>query len=113
LARLSWPPAPASRAGRCAPSKRAADNGAQTRRLRVAIDGQKVQATFLQGATLPLNVTGLPGILIRFGTSKEGMPMNVQLVGSWLAESAILHVRHRRHRCLACDHSPPNNRRGQ
>ncbi len=29
---------------------------------------------------------------MRFGTSKEGMPINVQLVGSWLAESTILHV---------------------
>jgi aspartyl-tRNA(Asn)/glutamyl-tRNA(Gln) amidotransferase subunit A len=56
------------------------------------IDGQKVDATYLQGATVPLNVTGLPGISMRFGTSKEGMPINVQLVGSWLAESTILHV---------------------
>lgn len=56
------------------------------------IDGQKVDATYLQGATVPLNVTGLPGISMRFGTSKEGMPINVQLVGSWMAESTILHV---------------------
>ena len=56
------------------------------------IDGQKVDATYLQGATVPLNVTGLPGISMRFGTSKDGMPINVQLVGSWLAESTILHV---------------------
>lgn len=56
------------------------------------IDGQKVDATYLQGATVPLNVTGLPGISMRFGTSREGMPINVQLVGSWLAESTILHV---------------------
>ena len=56
------------------------------------IDGQKVDATYLQGATVPLNVTGLPGISMRFGTSQEGMPINVQLVGSWLAESTILHV---------------------
>jgi aspartyl-tRNA(Asn)/glutamyl-tRNA(Gln) amidotransferase subunit A len=56
------------------------------------INGQKVDATYLQGATVPLNVTGLPGISMRFGTSKEGMPINVQLVGSWLAESTILHV---------------------
>jgi aspartyl-tRNA(Asn)/glutamyl-tRNA(Gln) amidotransferase subunit A len=56
------------------------------------IDGQKVDATYLQGATVPLNVTGLPGISMRFGTSKENMPINVQLVGSWMAESTILHV---------------------
>lgn len=56
------------------------------------IDGQKVDATFLQGATVPLNVTGLPGISMRFGTSRESMPINVQLVGRWMAESTILHV---------------------
>jgi aspartyl-tRNA(Asn)/glutamyl-tRNA(Gln) amidotransferase subunit A len=56
------------------------------------INGQKVDATYLQGATVPLNVTGLPGISMRFGTSKGGLPINVQIVGSWLAESTILKV---------------------
>jgi len=56
------------------------------------IDGQKVDATYLQGATVPLNITGLPGVAMRFGTSREGLPIAVQLVGSWLAESTILHV---------------------
>jgi aspartyl-tRNA(Asn)/glutamyl-tRNA(Gln) amidotransferase subunit A len=56
------------------------------------IDGQTVDATYLQGATVPLNVTGLPGISMRFGTSQEGLPINVQIVGSWNAESTILHV---------------------
>jgi aspartyl-tRNA(Asn)/glutamyl-tRNA(Gln) amidotransferase subunit A len=56
------------------------------------INGQTVDATYLQGATVPLNVTGLPGLSMRFGTSKEGLPINVQLVGSWLAESTILHL---------------------
>ena len=56
------------------------------------INGQKLDATYLQGATVPLNITGLPGIAMRFGTSKEGLPIAVQLVGSWLAESTILHV---------------------
>jgi aspartyl-tRNA(Asn)/glutamyl-tRNA(Gln) amidotransferase subunit A len=56
------------------------------------IDGQTVDATYLQGATVPPNVTGLPGLSMRFGSSKEGLPINVQLVGSWLAESTILHL---------------------
>jgi aspartyl-tRNA(Asn)/glutamyl-tRNA(Gln) amidotransferase subunit A len=34
----------------------------------------------------------VPGISMRFGTSKEGLPINVQIVGSWLAESTILNV---------------------
>jgi aspartyl-tRNA(Asn)/glutamyl-tRNA(Gln) amidotransferase subunit A len=37
-------------------------------------------------------VTGLPGLSIRFGTSHDGLPINVQLVSSWLAESTILHL---------------------
>ncbi len=56
------------------------------------INGRTVDATYLQGATVPLNVTGLPGISMRFGTSSEGLPINVQIVGSWLAESTILAV---------------------
>jgi aspartyl-tRNA(Asn)/glutamyl-tRNA(Gln) amidotransferase subunit A len=56
------------------------------------IDGQTVDATYLQGATVPLNVTGLPGISMRFGTSSDGLPINVQVVGAWQAESTILHV---------------------
>jgi aspartyl-tRNA(Asn)/glutamyl-tRNA(Gln) amidotransferase subunit A len=56
------------------------------------IDGQTVDATYLQGATVPLNVTGLPGLAMRFGTSRDGMPINVQVVGAWQAESTILHV---------------------
>lgn len=45
-----------------------------------------------KGATVLLNVTGLPGLAMRFGTSKEGLPINVQIVGSWQAESTILHI---------------------
>jgi aspartyl-tRNA(Asn)/glutamyl-tRNA(Gln) amidotransferase subunit A len=58
----------------------------------IAINGQIVDATWIRGATVPLNVTGLPGISMRFGTSKEGLPINVQVVGSWQAESTILHL---------------------
>ena len=56
------------------------------------INGQTVDATHLQGATVPLNLTGLPGIAMRFGTSAEGLPIAIQIVGSWQAESTILHI---------------------
>lgn len=56
------------------------------------INGRTVSADYLQGATVPLNITGLPGISMRFGTSSEGMPISVQIVGSWQAESTILHI---------------------
>jgi len=58
----------------------------------LVIDGQTVNILNIMSATSPLNVTGLPGISMRFGTSKEGMPIGVQIVGSWQAESTILHV---------------------
>ncbi|WP_267358409.1 MULTISPECIES: amidase [unclassified Methylobacterium] len=58
----------------------------------LVVNGETVDLTYLQGATVPLNVTGLPGLSMRFGTSREGLPINVQLVGSWQAESTILHV---------------------
>ncbi|HBV40812.1 MAG TPA: amidase [Erwinia sp.] len=56
------------------------------------IAGQTVDATYLQGATVPLNVTGLPGLSLPFGTGSAGMPINVQIVGKWHAEATILQV---------------------
>jgi aspartyl-tRNA(Asn)/glutamyl-tRNA(Gln) amidotransferase subunit A len=58
----------------------------------LTIDGQTVDMSYLRSATVPLNVTGLPGISMRFGTSAEGLPINVQIVGSWHAESTVLHL---------------------
>ncbi|MCJ2073254.1 amidase [Methylobacterium sp. J-030] len=58
----------------------------------LVVNGETVDLTYLQGATVPLNVTGLPGLSMRFGTSREGLPINVQVVGSWQAETTILHA---------------------
>jgi len=58
----------------------------------LVVNGETVDLTFLQGATVPLNVTGLPGLSMRFGTSREGLPINVQVVGRWQAEATILHA---------------------
>jgi aspartyl-tRNA(Asn)/glutamyl-tRNA(Gln) amidotransferase subunit A len=56
------------------------------------INGQTVNVMGIMSATTPLSVTGLPGVSMRFGTSHERMPIGVQIVGSWQAESTILHV---------------------
>ena len=56
------------------------------------INGQTVNVMGIMSATSPLSVTGLPGISMRFGTSHDGMPIGVQIIGSWQAESTILHV---------------------
>jgi aspartyl-tRNA(Asn)/glutamyl-tRNA(Gln) amidotransferase subunit A len=74
------------------------------RQKELLIDGQTVGAMDIMSATSPLNVTGLPGVSMRFGTSKEGMPIGLQIVGSWQAESTILHIA-----SLLEQVSPPND----
>jgi aspartyl-tRNA(Asn)/glutamyl-tRNA(Gln) amidotransferase subunit A len=56
------------------------------------INGQTIGVMGIMNITSHLSVTGLPGVSMRFGTSKEGMPIGVQIVGRWQAESTILHI---------------------
>jgi aspartyl-tRNA(Asn)/glutamyl-tRNA(Gln) amidotransferase subunit A len=58
----------------------------------LSINGQTMSVMGIMNVTSHLNVTGLPGVALRFGTSNQGMPIGVQIVGGWQAESTILHV---------------------
>lgn len=61
--------------------------GAQARHRKRVVNGEMVDPA---GATGLLTATGLPGLSMRFGTSREGLRINGQLVGRWLAETTLL-----------------------
>jgi aspartyl-tRNA(Asn)/glutamyl-tRNA(Gln) amidotransferase subunit A len=58
----------------------------------LVIDGQTVSPFHVMSATSPFNLTGMPALSMRFGTSREGLPIGVQIVSSWLAETIVLAV---------------------
>jgi aspartyl-tRNA(Asn)/glutamyl-tRNA(Gln) amidotransferase subunit A len=58
----------------------------------LVIDGQTVSPFHVMSATSPFSLTGMPALSMRFGTSHEGLPIGVQIVSAWFAESKVLNV---------------------
>src|ERR1700742_2577681 len=58
----------------------------------LVVDGQTVSAFHVMSATSPFSLTGMPALSMRFGTSRDGLHIGVQIVSSWLAESTVLDV---------------------
>lgn len=55
----------------------------------VLVDGQMVSPFHVMNATAIFSLTGNPAITLRFGTSRNGLPIGVQLVSSWYHESRM------------------------
>jgi len=56
------------------------------------VAGQKIPSSNVTRATVPFNLTGLPGLSVPFRFHSEQLPINVQLVSHWADEATILRL---------------------
>lgn len=67
----------------------------------VMVDGRTFSPFQVMNATSIFSLTGNPAITVRFGTSRGGLPIGVQLVSSWYAEATIFDAASRLERLSA------------
>lgn len=60
--------------------------------LELLVNGITVPWTHVMDTTSPFNLTGLPALSVPYGFSSESLPIGIQLVSKWFAESTILRL---------------------
>jgi aspartyl-tRNA(Asn)/glutamyl-tRNA(Gln) amidotransferase subunit A len=69
-------------------------------------DADPVQMYLNDVFTVTVNLAGLPGIACRRGSTRQGLPLGLQLIGRPWDEADLLNVAH-----VACDWNPEPFRR--